>query len=90
MAEAVRDRIGAFKGFGFTPDEYREVGGERVLVLGHASGRGRASGIDVARLRSEGAYLLHIRDGKVTRMVRYFDRDRALADVGLAPQGDSS
>jgi hypothetical protein len=32
------------------------------------------------------ASLFHERDGEVVRFVMYFDRDRALTDLGLAPQ----
>jgi ketosteroid isomerase-like protein len=33
-----------------------------------------------------GAGLFEIREGKVTRFVAYFDRDRALAEVGLTSE----
>jgi ketosteroid isomerase-like protein len=70
-------------------DEYRELDGERVLVLGHVTGRGRASGLEL-RGRGETAVLFHVRDGKVTRQVSYLERDRAFADLGLTPQGEAT
>jgi ketosteroid isomerase-like protein len=67
-------------------DKYLELDDDRVLVLNHFTGRGRTSGLEVARVRSSGAGLFHIRDRRVTRLVIYWDAERALADVGLPPQ----
>jgi hypothetical protein len=67
-------------------DEYLELDGERVLVLDHFRGRGKTSGLEVREMRTEGAVLFHVRGDKVTRVVVYWDRERALADLGLAPQ----
>jgi ketosteroid isomerase-like protein len=61
-------------------EEYRELDDERVLVLTIQSGRGKGSGVETRQPR---ASLFHVRDGKVTRRVNYWDRDRALADLGL-------
>jgi ketosteroid isomerase-like protein len=68
-------------------EQVRELDDERMLVLTRYSGRAKTSGLEV---RTEGAHVLHVRDGKVTRYVRYWDRDRALADLGLAPEGDAA
>jgi ketosteroid isomerase-like protein len=76
LRDAVRGRLSPWEDFRCAAHEYRELDGERVLVLVNCSGRG-------TRIQAEEAFLLHIRRGKVTRLIRYFDRDRALADLGL-------
>src|ERR1700737_4116714 len=64
-------------------DGYREIGAERVLVFCIISGRGKTSGMP---MRTNGALIFDLRDGKVTRCVIYWNRERALADLGLAPE----
>jgi hypothetical protein len=84
MAHGEREFLSTFEGFRIAAEEYREIDDERVLVLHHVSGRGKTSGLDVAQIATKGgASLFHLHDGKVTRFVGYFDRDRALADLGL-------
>ena len=83
MWEAWRGRLSAWERHRTEVDEYREVDDERVLVLVRRSGRGKTSGMDLGQLGSNGASLFEIRDRKVTRIVAYWDRDRALADLGL-------
>ena len=84
MAEGVRDWLSAWEQFRMTADEYRELDDERVLVLDRYSARGKKSGLEVGQMQTKGACVFHIRDGKVTKRVVYFDRERALADLGLA------
>jgi hypothetical protein len=54
------------------------------------SGHGKTSGVDLQQLHSQGAVLIQIVGGKVTRMIRYWDRGRAFADLGLASEASSS
>jgi ketosteroid isomerase-like protein len=82
MAEHYGDWLRAWKDFRAEPEEYIVVDSERILVLVHNSGRGRTSGLELEQ-RSV-ANFFEIRGGRVTRLVLFWDRERALADVGLA------
>jgi ketosteroid isomerase-like protein len=86
MAGSFRDFATAWADYRVEVDEYRELDDERVLVLVNYSGRGRTSGLELGQMRARQAQLLHVRDGRVTRFVSYWDRDRALADLGLDPE----
>jgi ketosteroid isomerase-like protein len=90
IAEGWRSFLSAWEDLRADADEYRELDAERVLVLVHWSGRGKASGVELEEVRAMGAALFHISGGKVTRQVVYFDRGRAFADLGLAPEASSS
>jgi ketosteroid isomerase-like protein len=86
--EWVRDFLSVWEGFRFKVDEYRELDDERVLVLMHSGGgRGKTSGLELGQTGGGGALIVYIRDGTVTRVVTYFNRERGLADLGLAPEG---
>ena len=78
------DFLSAWEQFRVDVDEYRELDGERVLVLVRWSGRGKTSGLDLGEMGSKGAFLFHVRDDKVTNLVCFFDRERAFADLGLS------
>ena len=57
-------------------------GEEAVVAFTHEHGRGEGSGVEVSR---NTAFLIRLRDGKVSEVRSYRDRNRALADLGLAP-----
>ena len=48
--------------------------------------RGKTSGLELGPISANTAVLFHFRGGKVTRLVIYWDRDHALADLGLASE----
>jgi ketosteroid isomerase-like protein len=83
MVEAWRDFLGAWDEVRPHVEAYRELDDERVLVLVRYEGRGKASGLDLAQMQAKIAALFQLRDGAVVRLVVHFDRDRALADLGL-------
>jgi ketosteroid isomerase-like protein len=87
MAEGLSGWLNAWEDWRHEVDEYRALDDEHVLVLVHASGRGKLSGLEVAQMQPKGgAILFRVGDGKVTRLVVYWDRDQAFADLGLAPE----
>jgi ketosteroid isomerase-like protein len=88
MAEAMREFLRAWEDWRVTAEDYRELDPEHVLVPFQFGGRGKTSGLELGQVRTKGASLFHVRDGKVTRLVQYFDRERALADLGLAPESE--
>src|SRR2546421_5761470 len=84
MSEGWQGWLSAWQDFRVEVDDYLELDGERVLILARFSGRGRTSGLDVGEMRTMGAALYHLRDGKVIKAVHYWNRERGLAELGLA------
>ena len=83
MAEGFLNTLTAWKDVTATADEYRELDDRRVLALDRRSARGKTSGLELEELRTNGATLWHVHDGKVVKLVLHWDRDHALADLGL-------
>ncbi len=90
MAEGYRGFLSAWDDVRTDVEEYRELDSERVLVLTHSSGRGKTSEPELRPISATTALLFHFHGGKVTRLVGYWDRERAFVDVGLAPEGETA
>src|ERR1700732_4247854 len=60
-------------------EEYRDLG-DRVLIVGHNTARGRASGVTVS---APTATIVDFRNGKVMRTRLYLDQPEALRAAGL-------
>jgi ketosteroid isomerase-like protein len=82
MEEIWRQYLSTWEGYRFVLDEVRQLDGDRVLALFHFSGRGKTSGVDLAELQSQAAAVYHIRQGKLTQIVRYWN--------GLAREADTT
>jgi ketosteroid isomerase-like protein len=83
MAASWRQWLSAWEDYRIRAEEYRELDDERVLVLHEYSGRGRTSGLDLRATWAKAATLFNVRDGKVTKLLGYNNRDAALAGLGL-------
>ena len=86
MSRAWGSTLAAFDDLRASAEECRDLDDERVLVLTQNSGRGKISGFDLAAMETRGANVFHVRGGRVTKLVAYFNRERALADLGLETQ----
>jgi ketosteroid isomerase-like protein len=84
VGQGLREFLSEWEDFRLVADSYRELDDERVLVLDHRAGRSRASGLNLEAIRTDGARVFYVRDGTVRRLVVYFNREQALADLGLA------
>ena len=71
----------SFEDMSFEPEGFLEAPGGEVVVLIHASARGRASGL---KLDNHIAWVFQFRDGKVARLVVYEEQGDALEAVGLS------
>jgi hypothetical protein len=83
MAQMWRGFLAAYDDFSATAETYREIDVRRVLVLVRFNGRGRASGSEIGSMDTRNASVYEIESGVVRRLALYWDRDRALADLGL-------
>ena len=81
MARTWGEAISPYENLTVAAEEYRELDSERVLVLTRNEGRARGSGFDIGRILTPGANLFHIRDGRVVKLVLYFNRENAPADL---------
>jgi ketosteroid isomerase-like protein len=81
LADGFRGFLTAWAEYHSEAQEYRELAHDRVLVLTYATARGKTSGLELRQMR---ANLFHVRGGKIARLVAYWDRERAFADLGLA------
>jgi ketosteroid isomerase-like protein len=83
MGKAWAAMLSAWEDLTADPDEFRELDDERVVVFLRNRGRGRGSGIEIDEISTKAANLFTVRDGKVKALTLYWDRNRAIADLGL-------
>lgn len=84
MSAAFYEVLSPYQDYRIAAEQFLELRDGRVLVLHGYSGVGKTSGLQIGKMASKGADLFHIRDGRVTRLLLYWERDRALADLGLS------
>jgi hypothetical protein len=85
MARVWGEMLEAFEELSVEAEQYLPLDRQRVLVLMHNKGRGKSSGVDVARIAAKSANLWEVRNGEVTKLAIYWSRERALDELGIDP-----
>jgi ketosteroid isomerase-like protein len=88
MADGWREYLSTWEDYRVEAEKYRELDDGRVLVFHLSMGRGKTSGLELGQMGAKTGCLFHVRDGKVTRLTYYWDRKRALADLGLTEEDE--
>lgn len=78
--DMLQELHGAFEELRFDAEEFLEAPGGEIVVLIHARGRGRGSGVEID---NHIAQVWTFRDDKAVRMVAYEERAKALEAAGL-------
>ena len=89
LKSGFRDWLAVWEGARYEATAFRELDPDSVLVLARYRGRGKTSGLEMEQL-GQLASVFHLQGGKVTRLIVYLKAENALAELGLAPEGDSS
>jgi hypothetical protein len=90
VEEYGRALLNAWDDWRVQAEEYRELDEGRVLVLERHRGRFARAARQVWSGSTRRAQVFFIRAGKVTKLIAYRDRESALANLGLASEGDTS
>jgi ketosteroid isomerase-like protein len=83
MIKGYGEVMNAWEDYGGEAEGYRELG-DGVLVLIRLTGRGKTSGMALGQMQPKAAGIFEVRDGRVTTINLYWDRERALADLDLS------
>jgi ketosteroid isomerase-like protein len=67
--------------FETVPEEFRDLGDDRVLILGTWRAIGRSSGVELSF--QQAAWLTQYRDGKLIRLQTFTEREHAFEAAGL-------
>ena len=85
MYEAMRVWVQSWDDYRFETDDYIDAGDDRVLTLWRERGRGKGSDIEVELV---GGSVWTVREGLVTHVKPYIEREAAVAAAGVARADD--